>query len=89
MKFQNICLYETGRVAVSVRAISSDVWWRRILHEYLHVLNYIEDGLFNMTFNSLGGKNVVICCYSPFFATARDMTWVLNPLAYICGTIYL
>ena len=42
-----------------------------------------------MTFNSLGGKNVVICCYSPFFAAARDMTWVLNLLAYICGTIYL
>ena len=25
MKFQNICLYETGKVAVSARIISSDV----------------------------------------------------------------
>jgi len=38
MKFENICLYETGKVAVSVRAISSDVRWCRILDEYLHVL---------------------------------------------------
>ena len=33
MKFQNICLYETGKVAVSARAMSSDVRWRRIFHE--------------------------------------------------------
>ena len=26
MKFQNICLYKTSKVAVSARAISSDVW---------------------------------------------------------------
>ena len=31
--FKNICLYETGKVAVSARAISSDVRWRRIFHE--------------------------------------------------------
>ena len=28
MQFQNICLYETGKVAVSARTISSDVQWR-------------------------------------------------------------
>ena len=38
MKFQNICFYETGKVAVSARVISSDVRWRRIFHESLHVL---------------------------------------------------
>ena len=38
MKFQNICFYETSKVAVSARAVGSDVRWRRILHEYLHVL---------------------------------------------------
>ena len=27
MEFQNICLYETGKVAVSARAISPDVRW--------------------------------------------------------------
>ena len=32
-KKKNICLYDTGRVAVSVRAISSDVGWCRFLHE--------------------------------------------------------
>ena len=37
-KFQNICLYETSKVAVSARAVGSDVRWRRILHKYLHVL---------------------------------------------------
>ena len=31
MQFQNICLYETGKVAVSARTISSDVQWRWIL----------------------------------------------------------
>jgi hypothetical protein len=31
-EFQNICLYETGKVAVSARILSSDVRWRRILH---------------------------------------------------------
>ena len=30
---KNICLYETGKVAVSARVISSDVRWRRIFHE--------------------------------------------------------
>ena len=39
MKFQNICLYETGKVAVSARVISSDVRWRRIFHESIHVLD--------------------------------------------------
>ena len=38
MNFKSICLYETGKVAVSPRTISSDVRWRRILHEYFHVL---------------------------------------------------
>ena len=31
--FKNICLYETSKVAVSARVISSDIRWRRILHE--------------------------------------------------------
>ena len=43
MKFQNICLYETGKVAVSARIISSDVRWRRILHGYFHVLRETWD----------------------------------------------
>lgn len=30
---KNICLYDTSRVAVSVRAISSDVGWHRFLHK--------------------------------------------------------
>ena len=38
MKFQDICLYETVKVAVSARVMSSDVRWRRILHESIHVL---------------------------------------------------
>jgi len=37
MKFQDICLYETGKVAVSARVIGSDVRWRRIFHESIHV----------------------------------------------------
>jgi hypothetical protein len=32
-EFQNICLYETGQVAVSACIISSNVRWRRILYE--------------------------------------------------------
>ena len=32
-EFQNIHIYETGDVVVSVRTVSSDVRWRRILHE--------------------------------------------------------
>jgi hypothetical protein len=28
-----ICLYETGKVAVSARILSSIIRWRRILHE--------------------------------------------------------
>ena len=39
--FQNICFYETGKVAVSARAVSSDVRWRRILHEYFHVIRVV------------------------------------------------
>ena len=38
MKFQDICLYETVKVAVSARVMSSNIRWRRILHEYPHVL---------------------------------------------------
>ena len=30
--FENTCLYETGKVAVSARVIGSDVRWRRIFH---------------------------------------------------------
>lgn len=30
--FKNICLYETSKVAVSARVISSYIRWRRILH---------------------------------------------------------
>ena len=33
MNFKNICLYETGKVAVSAHVISSDIRWRRILQE--------------------------------------------------------
>ena len=36
--FENICLYETGKVAVPARVISSDVRWHRIFHESIHVL---------------------------------------------------
>ena len=43
MKFQNICLYETSKVAVSARAISSDVRWRQIFHESIHVLRETWD----------------------------------------------
>jgi hypothetical protein len=32
-EFQNICLYETGKVAVSARILSSIIRWRRILHK--------------------------------------------------------
>jgi hypothetical protein len=32
-EFQNICLYETGKVAVSARILSSIIRWRRIPHE--------------------------------------------------------
>ena len=35
--FKNICLYETGKVAVSARVIGSDVRWRRIFHESILV----------------------------------------------------
>ena len=35
---KNICLYETGKVAVPVRTMSSSVQWRLILHVYFHVL---------------------------------------------------
>jgi len=31
--FKNICLYETGKVAVLEHIISSSVQWRQILHE--------------------------------------------------------
>ena len=37
MHLKNICIYETGKVAVSARAISSGVWRYRILHGYLRV----------------------------------------------------
>ena len=37
MNLKNICLYETGKVAVSARAISSGVRWYRILDGYLRV----------------------------------------------------
>ena len=30
MKFQDICLYETVKVAVSARVMSSNIRWRRI-----------------------------------------------------------
>ena len=43
MKFQDICLYETGKVAVSARVISSDIRWRRIFHESIHVLRETWD----------------------------------------------
>jgi hypothetical protein len=32
-EFQNICLYKTVKVAVSARILSSNIRWRRILHE--------------------------------------------------------
>jgi hypothetical protein len=32
-EFQNIYLYETGKVAVSANILSSIILWRRILHE--------------------------------------------------------
>jgi hypothetical protein len=32
-EFQNICLYETGKVAVSKRILSSIIRWHQILHE--------------------------------------------------------
>ena len=38
MKFQNNCLYETGKVAVSARVINSGVRWLRVFHESIHVL---------------------------------------------------
>ena len=38
--FKNICLYETSKVAVSTRAMSSDVRWRRIFHELNLLLSY-------------------------------------------------
>ena len=33
MWFQGVCLYETVKVAVSARVMSSDIRWRRISHE--------------------------------------------------------
>ena len=35
MKFQNNCLYETVKVAVSARVMSSDVRWRRKTKQYI------------------------------------------------------
>jgi len=43
MGFQNICLYETDKTVVSARAMSSDVRWRRIFHESIHVLRETWD----------------------------------------------
>jgi len=63
MKFQNICLYETVKVAVSVRVISSYVRWRRIFHESLHVLR-------EMITNKLDNKNDIqkaLDCKAPLF----------------------
>jgi hypothetical protein len=32
-EFQNICLYESGNVALSAGILSLKIRWRRILHE--------------------------------------------------------
>jgi len=38
--FKDVYLYETVKVAVSARVMSSDVRWRQILHEYFHVISF-------------------------------------------------
>ena len=41
--FKGICLYETIKVAVSARVMSSNIRWRRIFHESIHVLRETWD----------------------------------------------
>ena len=38
MNFQDICLCETGKVAVLASVVISSVLWLRILHKEFHVL---------------------------------------------------
>ena len=38
MKFQDICLHETDKIAILARIVSSSIQWHRMLHESIHVL---------------------------------------------------
>ena len=93
--FKNICLYETGKVAVSARVISSDVRWRRIAkgmtqdatHErfqWIRVLSSIQLSLDDRVV--VAGFTWCVIIWLPFITRSNMQTaFQLNHQQRSCG----